>query len=434
AVEPNTVKVEENLLEGSSSRSSEGCEIFAIPEPAEELPKVSVVKRGSLKNVWDKKHSCMFCFKNVNKMSTHLQRVHKKESPVKRVMAMAKGSYERRKAWAELLNQGDFKHNYKVLKSGSGQLIPRYRTKNKSAEDCVVCSFCKGLYGKSLLYVHYKTCSQRKGTANARGRKGEAVRQGSMLMPLPSNVSEGFFSHVVARMQKDDVTRIILNDSLIVKFGERKFCATECYTASYISTRIRELGRLLKVVRLKTDMKVSTLTQALHPENLDLIIQSVRELAEFNEENHHFRKSSLALRLGHSIKKCASVLRAEAIKIGDEELVEQAKRFDSLFSGNWFDYITEIQSTSKTVFNQQTQKKQNVEDKPKMRKKMKRQPWSEDEINAVKRHLSDCIVTGMVPKKAQAMKAVAAEPCLRSRSWHNVKDYVYNLIKKTKEK
>ncbi|GFN91148.1 hypothetical protein, conserved [Plakobranchus ocellatus] len=100
-------------------------------------------------------------------------------------------------------------------------------------------------------------------------------------------------------------------------------------------------------------MKVSTLTQALHPENFDIIIQSVRELAEFDEEQHHFKRRSLALRLGRSLKKCAFVLKAEAIKKEDDDLVMQADRFDSLFSGDWFDYVgaNEGQSIHKERFN-----------------------------------------------------------------------------------
>ena len=86
----------------------------------------------------------------------------------------------------------------------------------------------------------------------------------------------------------------------------------------------------------------------------------------------------------------------------------------------------------KTKKQRLSQTSEEEEDEPKQckRKKMKRQPWSENEIAAVKRHLSHCIVSGNVPRKDQAMKTLAAEPCLRNRNWRNVKDFTYNLIKK----
>ena len=66
-------------------------------------------------------------------------------------------------------------------------------------------------------------------------------------------------------------------------------------------------------------------------------------------------------------------------------------------------------------------------------KKFIRRTWSADEIQAVKRQLNHCIMTGTVPGKMDALKAIASEPILRSRTWKNVKDYVHNLIKKNKK-
>ncbi|RUS91307.1 hypothetical protein EGW08_000921 [Elysia chlorotica] len=69
------------------------------------------------------------------------------------------------------------------------------------------------------------------------------------------------------------------------------------------------------------------------------------------------------------------------------------------------------QMASVTNLGEETQR--NSDEGLKGRQKMKRQPWSEDEIKAVRRHLNHCIVSGIVPRKDQAMKAVAAETCLR---------------------
>lgn len=97
------------------------------------------------------------------------------------------------------------------------------------------------------------------------------------------------FSDIFYRVCLRMTAIIVLNDSLIIWFGERKFNATSVkrYTSGLISSGIREPGHLLKLVRQKADVAVSTLTQAL------------------------------ALRLGHSFQKSVSVLKAKAIKSED---------------------------------------------------------------------------------------------------------------------
>ena len=138
-----------------------------------------------------KKHCCKFCKKMVTKMSTHLRLCHRSESEVAYVLAMKKGSKERREAWGKILNEGDYKHNYEVLESHKGKLIPKYRTRNSSVEDLVVCVHCKGLYNRYLLYQHNKKCFMRGDTEKS--KKNQPVRDGKLAMPVPKNVSKGFF-------------------------------------------------------------------------------------------------------------------------------------------------------------------------------------------------------------------------------------------------
>ena len=93
-------------------------------------------------------------------------------------------------------------------------------------------------------------------------------------------------------------------------------------------------------------MKISSITQALHPSNFDTILQCVREIAGFDEEKNSFKKGSVAMRLGYSMKKCASILKSEAIKNDDEELKKVAETFEELFSGDWYDYVSSTASKS----------------------------------------------------------------------------------------
>lgn len=68
------------------------------------------------------------------------------------------------------------------------------------------------------------------------------------------------------------------------------------------------------------------------------------------------------------------------------------------------------------------------------KKKFRRKAWSEEETAAIKRQLKDCLLLNRVPRKDEAMKALQFEPTLHGRTWKNVKDFVYNLVKKNRPK
>ena len=71
-------------------------------------------------------------------MSTHLTLCHSEEFEVAYVITLKKGSRERRQAWAELLHQGDYNHNFDVLESGRGKVIPKYRSKSNDQKHCTI--------------------------------------------------------------------------------------------------------------------------------------------------------------------------------------------------------------------------------------------------------------------------------------------------------
>lgn len=58
----------------------------------------------------------------------------------------------------------------------------------------------------------------------------------------------------------------------------------------------------------------------------------------------------------------------------------------------------------------------------------KAKPWSEEEKTAVLRHFRSHISLAKIPKKEESEKCLKKEPCLRTRTWKNVKDFVRNRI------
>jgi integrase len=295
-----------------------------------------------------KKHSCKFCHKLNTKMSTHLTRCHQLEPEVAEILKMRKGDPNRRASFIKIQDEGDFQHNYRVLRDKTGSLIPKYRkaTGIGLETDYRACPHCKAVYLKSLLSKHEQRCKQKAD--GKRMKRGQCAAIGMMMLPLPLGTSASFFEKVISKLRDDPVSRLIRSDSLILQYGERLFSRRDIEEHSYgqINGRLRELGRLLQVLRENSEMRVSRLAQALDPVNFDLLVTTVKDLGQFSPSTNMCRKGSLVLKLSYSLKKCAHILKAEAIKNQDAESLDKCERFASLYAGDWSDRISTCASQS----------------------------------------------------------------------------------------
>ncbi|XP_033638570.1 uncharacterized protein LOC117299220 [Asterias rubens] len=65
------------------------------------------------------------------------------------------------------------------------------------------------------------------------------------------------------------------------------------------------------------------------------IIAAVHDVAGFNHEQHTFSVPSLSLKLGHTLKKCAIILKAQALETGDKDKESLAVNFKQLCECTW---------------------------------------------------------------------------------------------------
>ncbi len=153
--------------------------------------------------------------------------------------------------------------------------------------------------------------------------------------------ADNHISNVLIKMKCDHVSSTAKRDNLILAFGERLYNkrGVEEHNAVEVSCRMRELARLVIDLQQQSNGMISSLNDALLVKNFQTLVQSVRRLAEFSDETHSFKKGSLALKLGCSVKKSAMIQKSNAIQNHDKELQENAENFLTLFVGNWFDHI-----------------------------------------------------------------------------------------------
>ncbi|XP_067941760.1 uncharacterized protein [Watersipora subatra] len=104
---------------------------------------------------------CFYCEKAVkSRISRHYAGKHSEMTAVQKALKLV--GNERHRAFAKIQNQGNFKHNMKVLNNGDGELVPVKRPiRQTDAGQMLPCNYCFGFYTSRFLKYHMATCSFR---------------------------------------------------------------------------------------------------------------------------------------------------------------------------------------------------------------------------------------------------------------------------------
>ena len=95
---------------------------------------------------------------------------------------------------------------------------------------------------------------------------------------------------------------------------------------------MRELSRLL--IQLKKPMTIRTpnFSTLSNPCKFDVVIEAVKKLCNFEtkDDQQDVRTPSLALKIGHLLKKCVNVVRGQALREKDKDSQEDTDSFEKL--------------------------------------------------------------------------------------------------------
>ena len=207
------------------------------------------------------------------------------------------------------------------------------------------CTHCFGLFRDKDLWRHVQKCHAQ---ANKGGSSHQAA--GRMLLPIGKEISEAFKRNILSTMTNDDIACIIQRDALILQFGERVFnkCANQPHQHGYVKQKVRELGRFLKCMKLE-NVHVKNLKDCIDPAKFRQVTGAVRKLCKYETETCKFGTPSLALKIGHSLNKCASHLKSSALQMNDENLKRQATEFMELYSSDWASEVSTM--ALRTLYN-----------------------------------------------------------------------------------
>ena len=283
---------------------------------------------------FDKSQCCFYCDKLVSKIARHYLNVHKDGLEVAKIAALPFGK-EREKLLEELRHKGNYYHNVKVLEKKSGQLIVARRPGPKEEvdpQDFLPCPHCLGFYRKKELWKHSKNCFFKTKKSNQENDEdgSDRIQERSKILLLSKlSPDSKEIVKVFASMKSDEVTIIATNDNLIKKYGELHLDRIGSERRHEVSQGMRQLARLLNQLNKVTDGASITLADYLKPQNFDHIITATRQLCSFDKVTEKSSKNvgvpSLALKLGHQIKKCIFVIQGNGSKKKGQQFASELR-------------------------------------------------------------------------------------------------------------
>lgn len=190
---------------------------------------------------------------------------------------------------------------------------------------------------KKSLWRHVKTCPFSQESSKYR----KIISQAQLLLPTTLEMSEGLKKDVIGRMTADEISIAARNDPTIIKIGEKLYQKhghlPHLYT--HVSQKMRELGRLLLVVRSE-DRNITTIKDVIHAQKFPTVIKATRVLCKYSIETNTYGNPSLALKLGHLLKKAAKVCKTDSLIHGNNDLISRCEEFLTLLESEWTDEIS----------------------------------------------------------------------------------------------
>ena len=144
-------------------------------------------------------------------------------------------------------------------------------------------------------------------------------------------------------MRNFAVTLVIKNDSLILTYGSFVLDKKGAKDKNYISEKMRNLARLVMQLRIDLKQPEWFLFHFIKPEHFHIVMKSTKIVCVYGlneDEEVTSAIPSLALKLEHALKKCASLKHGLGLTARCKKDVTDAKEFGKLFGIYWGNSIS----------------------------------------------------------------------------------------------
>lgn len=314
----------------SQFEKSNGKEVN-VSKPSTCVCAVSKKDDGSRR--YNKIHHCLYCNKEVQKMSKHLKNKHSNEIDVAKALSCKVNSKERKVQLDYIRNKGNFAHNLKVLESKEGRLIPCKQPKKETeGAEYLHCVHCYGLFKRKAMWRHFQVCKLNpKSTTSGKTR----VQTLCAFAEHPPTEFSTEYWKFLSCMNQDRSALAVKEDPCILEYGYRLFKKNERRPSQHqqIRSTLRELGRLVLAAKEVTPVK--TIRELIKPESYNHAVTAARHLTGFSDDTGKYKTASLARKVGHTLHSLAMFLKSEGLKKKDENSVKDAEEFAQLYRDCW---------------------------------------------------------------------------------------------------
>lgn len=294
---------------------------------------------GKFKDFKSQVNYCFICEKPQTKITRHLQTHVNENAEIAQALQLPRSSKDRKVLLEKLRNLGNFKHNSDVKTTGSGCLkVKRSSKQSNNPEMYDYCLYCKGMFARKELCRHMKRCPLRPQDNVEEMRErviGVASAQSTMSQPISCELWSA-----LGKMHKDDVSTAIRNDHYLMQYAQSLFNkhGSDRAKHEYIRQKLRELGRLL--VTLRNTTKIHNLEEAIKPGNFMILTSAVKRVSGFDLQNDTYKAPSLALKIGHSLRKISDLIMCRALMEEDQQGINSIKMYHKLYETKWSEFVS----------------------------------------------------------------------------------------------
>lgn len=291
-----------------------------------------------------KKTHCKFCLHEIvsQHFVRHLENKHRNEKEVIELSLYPKKDTRRKHLVTLLRNNGN------LGAALQGAIIPKRLIKNDkiSQNTHIICPTCKSYFKKGYLFRHTKTCFAKNKKQNI-SEKQSAVMNSYIYSACHKKYGDilnkmHVKSEVLSRMRPDNVAKEILNDILILSWGDDLLKKTPSHRSKYhITAKMRRCANFLIQMRLQNP-RYTNMLSCLRPDAFDDAIAAIKVTSKYNEETRKFGSAATALQFGCYLKQISDmtikIIFRKKIKLPVAEIepcIKNLKRFKELIASQW---------------------------------------------------------------------------------------------------
>ncbi|XP_054461684.1 uncharacterized protein LOC129097029 isoform X2 [Anoplopoma fimbria] len=323
----NGLSFEQQPLNASCIQEEDESDYSSVDSTSDEE-----VKDPSVTN----KNYCYVCGVAQSKISRHLLTHRKDEPDIAALLKLRVNSKERKEVLEMLRNRGNNMHNQKVLKTRRGELKVKRRSANLhiTAKTFASCLYCKNMYVRRVMWRHMQRCPAKTSYEP----KSEKIKALTLVAAVESTDPQNLSQEVrtmLSTLKKDEISSEVCNDPFLLQLAQSLYPRNKSKACrlEHIKQKLRQMGRLLLTLKEKS---ICSFADAVKPENISKLVESVKELGGFNEETKSYERPSFIKTMGSLLRKIGYINLARALK-GDagSKVIQEADAFMKLCAKEW---------------------------------------------------------------------------------------------------